>query len=95
MTAHFMPHHVSHGEHPIGLGAFFLVMVGFGSLALWVVSIAGGHTAAAITFGIITVAAFTTSAITMTIMGRKLHHSPVLPDNTPLNEQHYKEMYRH
>ncbi|MFT4124899.1 MAG: hypothetical protein QM662_01560 [Gordonia sp. (in: high G+C Gram-positive bacteria)] len=87
-------HHESHGQHPVGTAAFFLVIGGFVLLALALVALASGHIAAGVGVGALALVAFAISATTLTILTRRLHHSALLPDNTPGEERHYLERYR-
>ncbi|MDF3283727.1 hypothetical protein [Gordonia sp. N1V] len=87
--------HDSHGQHPLGVLAFFLLIVGFASLAVLLVSVVVGNTALAVTAAIVGLVAFGVAATTMTMLGRKLHHSALIPDYTDTETEHYLRDYRH
>lgn len=87
-------HHDSHGQHPAGVMAFYLLIAGFAGLAVFLVSIVAGNTGLAITAGVLCLVAFGVSATTMVILGRRLHHSALIPDYTPTEQEHYLRDYR-
>ncbi|MEE4021794.1 hypothetical protein V1Y59_01780 [Gordonia sp. PKS22-38] len=89
-----MPHHESHGNHPMSVVGYLLVLVGFASAALWLVSMAGGHVALAIVFGLMMVGAFAGATAIFMSLSHRHHHSPVLPDNTDAELGRYRSRYR-
>ncbi|GAC66588.1 hypothetical protein [Gordonia soli] len=89
-----MPHHESHGNHPMSVVGYLLVLSGFTAAALWLVFMAGGHVVPAILFGILMIAAFTSAVSIFVSLIHRNHHSPVLPDNTPQELDRYMLRYR-
>lgn len=87
-------HHESHGQHPAGVAAFVLILAAFAALAITLVSVGTGHTSTAIIAAVLGVVAFSVAAITMTTLGRRLHHSALIPDYTATEKQHYQRDYR-
>ncbi|MGW5523385.1 hypothetical protein [Gordonia sp. NPDC003950] len=87
-------HHDTHGQHPAGVGAFVLMLVAFAALAITLVAFAGGHTVLGIIAAVVTVVGFGVTAVMMTTMGRKLHHSALVPDYTDTDKRHYQRDYR-
>lgn len=87
-------HHESHGNHPMSLVAYLLVLFGFASALLWLVSWGSGYVAQAVIAGVVTFVCFATAATIMTTLTRKHHHSPVMPDNTPNEIERYRILYR-
>ncbi|ACY22679.1 hypothetical protein Gbro_3486 [Gordonia bronchialis DSM 43247] len=95
MTAHHMHHHhESHGNHPMSIVGFMLVLGGFVLAALWLISMASAHTGTAILCGLLMVAAFTGAVTIFTSLIHRNHHSPVVPDNTPDEAERYMRKYR-
>lgn len=95
MAAHHMPHHESHGNHPMSVFGYLSGLAGFVFAAVWLVSMAGGDTARAILFGLLMVAAFTATVSIFITLSHRNHHSPVLPDNTENELRRYMTRYRH
>ncbi|MFW0792410.1 hypothetical protein AAFP30_01225 [Gordonia sp. CPCC 205515] len=94
MASHHLPHHESHGTHPMSVIGFLLGLVGFALAALWLVNMAGGHVVPAILFGLLMVAAFAGAvAIFMNLIHHN-HHSPLTPDNTDNELRRYMKRYR-
>ena len=58
MATHHLPHHESHGNHPMSVLGYLLVLGGFASAALWLVAMAGGNVVPAIVFGLLMIGAF-------------------------------------
>ena len=81
--------HVSHGNHPVGVIGYLLVLLGFASAAVWLVALGTGNTAASVAFGLIALVAFVGAAVIMTTMTRRLHHAPMVPDNTEAEKAEY------
>ncbi len=94
MATHHLPHHESHGNHPMSVIGFLLILGGFASAALWLVSMASGNVAVAILCGLLMVAAFAGAATILTTLTHRHHHSPVLPDNTEAERGRYMREYR-
>ncbi|WAC57984.1 hypothetical protein [Gordonia sp. SL306] len=94
MATHHLPHHESHGNHPMSVVGYVLVLGGFASAALWLVSMAGGHVAAAILFGLLMIGAFAVAASIFLSLNHRHHHSPVLPDDTERELDRYMHRYR-
>jgi len=87
-------HHESHGNHPMGVVAFVLVLAGFASAALWLVAWGGGYVAQAVSLGVLAFACFATAITIMATLIHRTHRSPVLPDNTPNEIARYRILYR-
>ncbi|MFW0787994.1 hypothetical protein AAFP35_26155 [Gordonia sp. CPCC 206044] len=94
MATHHLPHHESHGNHPMSVIGYLLLLGGFASAALWLVSMAGGDVIPAILFGLLMVAAFATAVSILFTLNHRHHHSPVLPDNTDAELGRYMRRYR-
>ncbi|GAB16456.1 hypothetical protein GOEFS_001_00010 [Gordonia effusa NBRC 100432] len=93
-TSHVVHHRESHGNHPMSVVGYVLVLAGFASAALWLVHLASGNTSLAITFGVLTGAAFVSAVVILTTLSRKVHHSPLIPDNTDVETTRYLTEYR-
>ncbi|MFW0789103.1 hypothetical protein [Gordonia sp. CPCC 205333] len=93
-TSHVVHHRESHGNHPMSVLGYVLILGGFASAALWLVHLASGNTNLAITFGILTACAFVSATVIMTTLTRKVHHSPLIPDNTEVEATRYLGEYR-
>ena len=94
MAAHHLPHHESHGNHPMSVIGYLLVLGGFAFAALWLVSMAGGNVLPAIIFGLLMVGAFAGCVSIFLSLVHRHHHSPVLPDNTESELGRYMKRYR-
>ena len=94
MASHHLPHHESHGNHPMSVLGFLLVLGGFASAALWLVSMAGGNVVPAIVFGLLMIGAFAGATSIFMTLTHSHHHSPVLPDNTEAELGRYRRRYR-
>lgn len=86
--------HQSHGNHPMSLVAYILVLAGFGSAAMWLVTMGSGYVAQAVTLAIVTFGCFATAATILRSIAVKTHHSPVLPDNSEYDIVRYRKLYR-
>ncbi len=73
---------------------YLLVLGGFACAAVWLVNLASGHTGVAVTFGVLTALAFVSAVVILTTLTRKVHHSPLLPDNTDRESGRYLQEYR-
>ncbi|GAA1480888.1 hypothetical protein GCM10009624_13280 [Gordonia sinesedis] len=82
-------HHVSHGNHPVGVVGYLLVLLGFASAAIWLVALGTGNTAASVVFGLVALVAFIGAGTILTTMTRRLHHMPMVPDNTEAEKAEY------
>ncbi|AZG48595.1 hypothetical protein [Gordonia insulae] len=89
-----LPHHESHGNHPMSVIGFLLVLGGFAMAALWLVSMAGGNVIPAIIFGLLMVTAFTGAVSIFLSLTHRHHHSPILPDSTENELGRYMHRYR-
>ncbi|MGV9711752.1 hypothetical protein ACWDTI_13940 [Gordonia sp. NPDC003424] len=94
MASHHLPHHESHGTHPMSVVGFLLALGGFACAALWLVNMAGGHVVPAIVFGLLMVAAFASAVSIFMSLIRHYHHSPMTPDNTENELRRYMTRYR-
>ncbi|MCH5644797.1 MULTISPECIES: hypothetical protein [unclassified Gordonia (in: high G+C Gram-positive bacteria)] len=94
MTTHHPHRHESHGNHPMSIVAFLLILGGFALAALWLVAMAAGNTGPAILCGLGMVAAFAGAVTIFTSLIHRYHHSPVIPDNTPAETDRYLHEYR-
>ncbi|QRY61386.1 hypothetical protein JVX90_13265 [Gordonia sp. PDNC005] len=77
-------HHENHGNHPMSLLAFVLLLAGGALSALWIVTLAdlpAGRTMN-ITYGVLALGCLVSSALIFRHLTTHLHHSPVMPDNT-------------
>lgn len=93
-TTHVVHHHESHGNHPMSIFGYLSILAGFASAALWLINLASGNTAIAITFGVIAACAFVSAIVIMTTLTRRVHHSPLVPDNTDVEASRYLHEYR-
>lgn len=87
-------HHESHANHPMGVVAFLLILVGFAGAALWLVAWGSGHAAEAIALACAAFVCFAAGITIMVTLARRTHHSPVLPDNTAAEIARYQNRYR-
>ncbi|MAU84764.1 hypothetical protein VX037_01595 [Gordonia sp. Z-3] len=94
MATHHLPHHESHGNHPMSVLGYLLVLGGFASAALWLVAMAGGNVVPAIVFGLLMIGAFAGATAIFMTLTHSHHHSPVLPDNTEAELGRYRQRYR-
>lgn len=92
MTA-FHRSHVSHGNHPMGVVAFVLVLAGFLSLAVSLTMLATGETTAGIVWAVVMVAAFAGGAAVLIALSRQMYHSAFFPVNTEHDRAEYDHMY--
>ncbi|GAA4683087.1 hypothetical protein [Gordonia humi] len=83
--------HESHGNHPMGLLAFVLLLVGGALSALWLITLSDlpANQTMNITYGVLALGSLVFSAMIFGYLTRHLHHSPVLPDNTPAEIERY------
>ncbi|MFM9377343.1 hypothetical protein [Gordonia sp. VNK21] len=93
MAAHAQHHHESHGNHPMSLVAFVTLMTGGLFAALWVITLAElpDNKPTNIAYGITALVLLTSTAVIYTWLTRHLHHSPLMPDNTPAEIDRYLE----
>ena len=85
--------HVSHGNHPMGVVAFVLVLVCFLSRAVSLTMFATGEPTAGIVWGVVMVAAFVASAAVLVTLSHRMHHSAFFPVNSDHDRAEYDLMY--
>lgn len=85
------PHRGSHGNHPMSLIAFTLLLVGGALAALWLITLADlpANQTMNITYGVLALGSLVSSAMIFSFLARHLHHSPVMPDNTQAEIDRY------
>lgn len=93
-SSHVVHHHETHGNHPMAVVGFVLVLAGFGCAAMWLIALALGHTAGAVSFGIAAAVVMLVGVTVIATLTRRLHHSPFVPDNTNAEARRYLEEYR-
>ena len=83
--------HESHGNHPMSLVAFVLLLVGGALSAMWVITLADlpNNQTMNITYGVLALGSLIFSVMIFAHLARHLHHSPVMPDNTPAEIERY------
>ncbi|GAA3953746.1 hypothetical protein [Gordonia caeni] len=83
--------HESHGWHPMSMVGFTTLMVGACFSALWVITLADlpDNKPMNIAYGVIALTLLVTTAVIFTWLTRTLHHSPMIPDNTPSEIKRY------
>lgn len=76
--------HESHGWHPMAMVGFTTLLIGGVFSALWLVTLADlpENKPTNIAYGIIALGMLLGSAAILTAVTRRLHHSPLFPDNT-------------
>ncbi|GEE03934.1 hypothetical protein nbrc107696_43800 [Gordonia spumicola] len=84
-------HHESHGNHPMSLVAFILMLAGGALSALWLITLADlpANRTMNITYGVLALGALVSAAMIFRYLTTHLHHSPVMPDNTPAEIDRY------
>lgn len=93
-TTHVVHHHESHGNHPLSVAAFCLMLAGIGCAGTWLVLLAGGH-AAALGFGIAAVVLFLGAITAFRMVTTHSAHGPLQPENTETETGRYLDEYRH
>jgi hypothetical protein len=94
MTTHLPHRHESHGNHPMSFVAFALILTGFATAGLWLVHMASGSGGHAALYGVAAAIAFGGAATIFVTLTRRIHHSPLLPDNTDAETDRYLHEYR-
>ncbi|MCF8587118.1 hypothetical protein [Gordonia liuliyuniae] len=89
-------HREPHGNHPMSLIAFGLLLIGGALSALWVITLAGlpENRTLNITYGVLALGCLVSTAIIFRYLTAHLHHSPVMPDNTPSEIERYLSKVR-
>ncbi|MFT4086328.1 MAG: hypothetical protein QM658_04105 [Gordonia sp. (in: high G+C Gram-positive bacteria)] len=83
--------HHGHGSNMLSLVAFTALMVGGVFSALWLITLTElpDHKTTNITYGCVALFLLVSAAVIWTALTRKLHHTPMMPDNTPEEVDHY------
>lgn len=89
------PHHASHGEHPVAVLGYLLLLVSFACVAACLVAVGTGTAAQVIVFGVVAGVAFVTGSVILNRMNRNLHHFPIIPDNTDADREAYRRGHPH
>lgn len=86
-------HHESHGNHPMSLVGFVLGMLGGLFSAMWVITLADlpDNKPTNIAYGIVALACLASTVVIFNWLTRHLHHSPMVPDNTPAEITRYRQ----
>lgn len=89
-------HRGPHGNHPMSLIAFVLLLVGGALSALWVITLADlpENRTMNITYGVLALGALVSAALIFRYLTSHLRHSPVMPDNTPAEIERYLSKVR-
>lgn len=77
-------HHEPHGNHPMSLIAFGLLLTGAALSAMWLITLADlpANKTMNITYGVLALGCLVSTALIFRYLTSHLHHSPVMPDNT-------------
>ncbi|MFZ2510000.1 MAG: hypothetical protein WAW85_02770 [Gordonia sp. (in: high G+C Gram-positive bacteria)] len=88
--------HESHGWHPLSMVAFTTLLVGSAFAGLWVITLVDlpANKPTNILYGIIALSLLLITGGIFTYLAKTLHHSPMLPDNTPREIQRYLKKVR-
>lgn len=83
--------HESHGNHPMSMVAFVCLLTGAGFAAMWLVTLADlpANKTHNIIYGVVALVLLSATFVIYTWLARRLHHSPVMPDNTPSEIRRY------
>lgn len=86
--------HHRHDDHPMGLVAFISLMVGGVFAALWIITLTElpANKTMNITYGCAALFLLASTVVIYASLTRKLHHSPMMPDHTPDEVDHYLEL---
>ncbi|WOC13192.1 hypothetical protein [Gordonia sp. MP11Mi] len=89
-------HHEPHGNHPMSLVAFILLLTGGALSALWIITLADlpANQTLNITYGVLALGCLVSTAMIFRYLTSHLHHSPVMPDNTPAEVERYLSKVR-
>ncbi|MFF0709586.1 hypothetical protein [Gordonia sputi] len=87
--------HTDNPQHPAAIVGFAIFLNGFGAAPLALTALAFGHGTAALVAAIVAVIGMAIGIGIVSVMTQRLHHSALLPDASPKEEQHYLEVYRH
>lgn len=91
VTGHVSAHET---RHPMTWVAYTLVVLIIPALGMTVTFMAQHQTAAALVSGVALVAILVGAVTTYSAMSRRLHHSPLLPDDTGAERDRYLAKYR-
>lgn len=92
-TTHVVHRHESHGNHPMSVVAFCLLLGGIGCAGTWIVLLATGH-AASLMLGLIAAVLFAGSVAAFRMVQTHSEHGPLQPENTPVEAGRYLSEYR-
>ncbi|WP_132991948.1 hypothetical protein [Gordonia zhaorongruii] len=83
--------HESHGNHPMSIIAFALLLIGGAFSALWLITLADlpDNKTMNITYGVLALGCLVFATMVFSYLTRHLHHSPVMPDNTKTEIDRY------
>ncbi|EGD55259.1 hypothetical protein [Gordonia neofelifaecis] len=81
--------HAGHGNHWMGLVAFVLLLIGGAFSGLVPLSAPPNEKPMNITYGVLALGCIAFSAMIFSFLVKQLHHSPVMPDNTPDEIERY------
>ena len=86
----------SHGWHPLSMVGFTTLLIGAAFSALWVITLTDlpANKSTNITYGVVALALLLVTAGIFVYLTRSLHHSPMLPDNTPQEIERYLKKVR-
>ncbi|WP_068279213.1 hypothetical protein [Aldersonia kunmingensis] len=88
-------HEADHAtRHPMGWVAFTLVLLIIPALGLTVTNLAESNTGAATASAIALAATILGATTIYTVMARRLHQSPLLPEDSTAEKDRYLENYR-
>ncbi|MCF8601879.1 hypothetical protein L5I01_00735 [Gordonia sp. HY442] len=84
-------HRESHGNHPMSLIAFGLLLIGAALSAMWLITLADlpANQTMNITYGVLALGCLVSTALIYRHLTSHLHHSPVMPDNTDAEIERY------
>ena len=83
--------HETHGNHPMSIVGFITLMTGGAFAALWVITLTElpANKGTNIAYGCLALGLLAATAVIFTYLTRHLHHSPMIPDNTPAEVERY------
>ncbi|MXP20716.1 hypothetical protein GIY30_05000 [Gordonia sp. HNM0687] len=89
----FTLHHTDHGFHEVAVLGYLFMLLGFALGGIWIVLLAE-TTAGALATGVAALGFFVAAAAILTVMTKKMHHDPLVPENTTGEVGHYLHDYR-
>lgn len=84
-------HRESHGWHPMAMVGFVTLLLGGAFSALWVITLVDlpENKPTNMLYGIVALSLLVATGLIFFLLTRRLHHSPMLPDNTPQEIKRY------